>query len=61
MSKPVQDQVQERVAELVQRLADLRSRLPAHSTPPDMAMEQEVLEEAIADLQKELQRPVPES
>jgi len=26
-----------------------------------MAMEQEVLEEAIADLQKELQRPVPES
>jgi len=60
MSKLDQDQLQQQIAELEQRLSDLLARLPAHSTPPAMAMELDALEEAIADLHQELHRHLPE-
>ncbi len=37
-----------RVAELEKRLADLQSRLPAHSVPPSMIVELDELEEELA-------------
>jgi polyhydroxyalkanoate synthesis regulator phasin len=41
------DRREERVEELERRLADLKARLPAHSTPPSMMMELDELEEEL--------------
>jgi len=35
------------IEELEQRMADLKARMPKHSTPPSMLMELEDLEEAL--------------
>ena len=37
-----------RVTELERRIADLKARLPRHSTPPAMLIELEELEETLA-------------
>jgi hypothetical protein len=36
-----------RIAELEERIADLRARLPRHSVPPAMVIEMEELEEEL--------------
>ena len=49
-------QLEERIAELEMRLADLNARLPAHSIPPAMLIEMEDIEDELARLQREAQR-----
>ena len=39
--------VGDRLAELERRIADLKARLPKHSSPPSMLIELEELEEAL--------------
>jgi len=56
MNRAEQDSMQQRIAELEQKLADLHARMPAHSMSAAMAMELEALEEAIEDLRKQAQR-----
>jgi septum formation inhibitor MinC len=43
------------MANLEQRLADLRARLPAHSASPKMMMEIEEIEEELEQLKDELE------
>jgi len=40
----------DRIRELKSRIAELKARLPRHSTPPAMLMELEDLEEELAQL-----------
>ena len=47
--KEVSEDVAGRIAELEERIADLRARLPRHSVPPSMIIELE-------DLEAELER-----
>ena len=44
---------EDRVKEIEERLADLKGRWPAHSVPPSMWMELEVLEEELEQIRKE--------
>lgn len=46
---------QQRIAVLEQQLADLRARLPKHSTPPAMIWQMEELEEELGSLRQELE------
>jgi hypothetical protein len=48
-----------RIAELEERIADLRARLPRHSVPPSMIIELEDLEEELerARQRAEAQKP----
>ncbi len=46
----------ERLRELQARLADLKSRMPAHSVRPAMLMEIEDLEEEISQLKADLKK-----
>lgn len=39
------------IRELERRLADLKTRLPAHSIPPSMMMELDELEEKLVELE----------
>lgn len=41
------ERAQSRIAELEERIADLKARLPRHSVPPAMIIELEELEEAL--------------
>jgi hypothetical protein len=50
MHNPIEGQIAQRIAEVRQRLADLRARLPVHSTSPAMMMEMEELEEELERL-----------
>jgi len=50
------DQVAQRIARLKQRLADLQSRLPAHSVPMTMMIEMEEIEDELVRLQSELEK-----
>ena len=54
--KLTKSQLEERIAELEMRLADLNARLPAHSIPPAMLIEMEDIEDELARLQREAQR-----
>lgn len=42
-----------RVAELEERIADVKARLPQHSIPPAMLIELETLEEALEQARRE--------
>jgi len=44
-----------RIAELEERLADLKARLPAHTIPPGMIAEMDELEDALLEAQEQLQ------
>jgi len=46
----------QRISQIMQRLADLQARLPAHSIPPAMVMEIEALEEELEQLQSEAEK-----
>ncbi len=52
MLEPSQDWAVQRIIELKQRLADLQTRLPAHSVPPAMMIEMEEIEEELARLRR---------
>jgi len=41
---------QQRIAQLEQELADIKARLPRHSTPPAMLVRLEEVEEELANL-----------
>ncbi len=43
------------IAELEERLADLKARLPAHTTPPSMIAEMDELEDALLKAQGQLE------
>ncbi len=42
------------IEELEQRIADLKARMPKHSTPPSMLIELEDLEEALKQAQSDV-------
>ena len=44
-----------RIAELEERLADLKARLPAHTIPPGMIAEMDELEDALLEAQEQLE------
>ena len=44
-----------RIAELEERLADLKARLPAHTIPPGMIAEMDELEDALLEAQGQLE------
>jgi hypothetical protein len=46
-------QGKQRIAQLEQRLADMESRLPAHSIPAAMLIEMEEVEDALEQLRRE--------
>ena len=49
-----------RIAELEERIADLRARLPKHSVPPSMIIELEDLEEELERAREHTERRKPE-
>lgn len=49
-------QLEERIAELEMRLADLNARLPAHSVPATMLVEMEDIEDELEGLRREAGR-----
>jgi hypothetical protein len=49
-----------RIAELEERIADLRARLPRHSVPPAMFIELEDLEEELERAREHAERRKPE-
>ena len=55
MDASTRERAMQRIAELKQRLDDLRSRLPAHSVPAAMIIEMEDIEEELARLKADLQ------
>ena len=50
--KLIKLQLEERIAELEMRLADLKARLPAHSIPATMLIEMEDIEDELERLRK---------
>ena len=54
MSRPVdKQQDQSQIEELERRIADVKARLPAHSTPPSMMIELDELEDQLAKLRSQ--------
>jgi hypothetical protein len=53
------DEIEQEIAELESRLADLRARLPAHSIPPSMIIEMDEIEDRITAAKKRLNRKNP--
>ena len=47
----------QRIAELERQLADLKARLPAHSTPPAMLIKLEELENELDELWATVRKP----
>lgn len=48
------EQLQQHAADLERRLADLQSRLPAHSIPPSMLVEMDELDAQLAEARRQL-------
>jgi hypothetical protein len=49
----VNGSVTDRIAELEERIADLKARLPKHSVPPAMLIELDELDEALEQVRAE--------
>lgn len=56
MRESLDDQAAQHIARLKQRLANLQSRLPAHSVPSAMMIEMEEIEDELVRLQSELEK-----
>jgi hypothetical protein len=51
----VESSIAARIAELEERLAHLKARLPAHTIPPGMIAEMDELEDALLEAQEQLE------